>query len=297
MNFLQNPAAWIFLALVAAVGLAVGWHLGRRRPAGSAPEHQGPTVPLAVGERHLRRAGSFDAISDAVLITDVEGKVLDCNGSALTLFDRHRSAVEEQPVTMLRKVDGPDQSEPRRIAAERSVWVGSAWARQPDGALRLCHMRVVALRDERARVTGFTESYRELLQNRNDDRELRELLYGARGLGDAGMSTGDALTAIQDDLRMLSEGFRDLDHVLRQYERLLPALSAYDPVAEAIAGLAHDTQAAVTSVGVPALLEEIPRTLARLRAHMQLMAAGQSPSQGADPLPAAPERLPETPQA
>jgi len=57
--------------------------------------------------------------------------------------------------------------------------------------------------------------------------------------------------------------------VIKQYERLLPSLGADDPLTESIAGVASDARAAVASVGVAALLEEIPRVLARLRGHLQ----------------------------
>ena len=97
---------------------------------------------------------------------------------------------------------------------------------------------------------------------------MRDLLYGVRAFEPSG-SPGERLAAVRDELRVLSEGFRDLDHVLRQYERLLPSLGADDPLTESIAGVANDTRAAVAAVGVPALLEEIPRALARLRAYLQ----------------------------
>jgi hypothetical protein len=97
-------------------------------------------------------------------------------------------------------------------------------------------------------------------------------LYGVRAFEPSGSPT-ERLSAVRDELRVLSEGFRDLDHVLKQYERLLPSLGADDPLAESIAGAAHDARAAVAAVGVPALLEEIPRALARLRAHLQSLPA------------------------
>ena len=86
-------------------------------------------------------------------------------------------------------------------------------------------------------------------------------------------------SAVRDELRVLSEGFRDLDHVLKQYERLLPSLGANDPLTESIAGAAHDARAAVAAVGVPALLEQIPRALARLRAPLQNLTPDSPPGE------------------
>lgn len=270
IELLGNPILWM---VVAVAGSATGFLVGARRARGhghaSPPDEAATPAVAAPDERLARRAASLDALAEAVLITDRDGRIRDCNSSALTLFDRHRSAMEDQVASTLRRFDGLDQSEPHRIAAERAVWVGEAWARQPDGAMRLCHVRVVAIRDERARIAGFSESYRDVTQDRNNEQELRDLLYGVRAFESAGLSGNESLDAVREELRVLSEAFRDLEHVLRQYERLLPSLSADDPLTESIAGLAAEARAAVASVGVPALLEEIPRTLARIRGHVQ----------------------------
>jgi hypothetical protein len=106
------------------------------------------------------------------------------------------------------------------------------------------------------------------VHDRNVEQEVRNLLYGVRTFEPSG-SRDERLSQVLEELRVLSEGFRDLDHVMRQYERILPSLSADDPLTESIAGVAADARAAVTAVGVPALLEEIPRALSRLRAHLQ----------------------------
>jgi PAS domain len=270
---LQQPVIWAAVAVIAAaVGYVIGVRVGGRRRAVTEEHAAAPQAPPP-DERLLRRAASLDALAEAVLITDSDGRVLDCNSSALTLFDRHRGALEDQAAATLRRFDGLDQGEPHRIATDRAVWVGEAWTRQPDGATRLCHVRVVAIRDERARIAGFAESYRDVAHDRTNEQELQDLLYGVRAFDTAGASSSDNLNALRDELRVLSESFRDLEHVLRQYERLLPSLSADDPLTESIAGLAHDTRAAVANVGVPALLEEIPRALARIRGHLQSLAS------------------------
>jgi PAS domain S-box-containing protein len=261
---------WMVLTVaLTAVGIGVGWKLGQdkaKKPAANpAPSS---TSNAQVDERATLRASALDSLAEAVLVTDGEGRIRDCNSSALTLFNRHRGEVEEQYATALRRFDGLDQSEPYRLAREHSVWVGEGWARQPDGGMKLCQVRVMAIRDARARIVAFAESFREVAQDRNIEQEVRDLLYGVRAIESAG-TPSEKLSAVRDELRVLSEGFRDLDHVLKQYERLLPSFGADDPLAESIAGAAHDARAAVAAVGVPALLEQIPRALARLRAHLQ----------------------------
>jgi PAS domain S-box-containing protein len=269
MNAIQNPVIWLIgTVVIATAGFGLGWMFGQRRGrAAPAAQPKAPEAP-PVDERATLRASALDSLAEAVLVTEANSRIRDCNSSALTLFGRHRGEVEDQFATTLRRFDGLDQAEPYRLAAEQSVWVGDGWARQPDGGMKLCHMRVVAIRDAQARIVAFAESFREVAQDRNIEQEVRDLLYGVRAFEAEG-TTGERLTAVRDELRVLSEGFRDLDHVLRQYERLLPALGADDPLTESIAGAAHDARAAVAAVGVPALLEEIPRALARLRGHLQ----------------------------
>lgn len=269
MNAIQNPITWLIAIGVAMAGAAFGWALARRtaRKPERKPSSASATSP-SVDERATLRAAALDSLEEAVLVTDSESRIRDCNSSALTLFNRHRGEVEDQYGAALRRFDGLDQKEPYRQASERSVWVGEGWARQPDGGMKLCQVRVIAIRDARARIVAYAESFREVAQNKNIDDEVRDLLYGVRAFEPSG-TPNEQLSAARDELRVLSEGFRDLDHVLRLYERLLPALGADDPLAESIAGAAHDARAAVAAVGVSALLEEIPRALARLRGHLQ----------------------------
>ena len=252
-----------------ASSIAIGWVVGRKTAPKPKPKIEiAQTAAPPVDERAVLRASALDSLADAVLVVDAEGRVRDCNSSALTLFDRHRDAVEEQFATALRRFDCQDQGEPYRLASQHFVWVGEGWARQPDGGMKLCHARVMAIRDARARVVAFAESYRSAISDQSVEQEVRDLLYGVRRFEPTGTSN-ERLIAMRDELRSLSEGFRDLDHVIRQFEKLLPSLSANDPLTESIAGPASDIRAAVSAVGMSALLEEIPLALARLRAHVQ----------------------------
>jgi hypothetical protein len=268
VNVFQQPVIWLILAAVLAAGIGVGLKLGRRTSSKPAAKPATPNTTPPVDERATLRASALDSLAEAVLVTDGESRIRDCNSSALTLFNRHRGEIEDQFGTALRRFDGLDQSEPYRLAREHSIWVGEGWARQPDGSMKLCQVRVMAIRDARARIVAFAESFREVAHDRNIEQEVRDLLYGVRAVEQSG-SPEERLSSVRDELRVLSEGFRDLDHVLKQYERLLPSLGADDPLAESIAGVAHDARAAVAAVGVPALLEQIPRALARLRTHLQ----------------------------
>jgi hypothetical protein len=282
-------APWVTLALVVAGAGVLAIIRRTKRPAGHisiapkpAPVTPIPAAPLE--DRAALRSYALDVLGEAVLILDGQGLVQDCNNSALTLFDRHRESVEEQYASTLRRFEGLDQSDPHRVASQHALWVGEAWARQPDGGVKLCIARVMSVRDSQAQVTGFVESFRDVTAERALSEEFRDLLYGVRAFDSVATTPKDAVRAVQEDLRLLSEAFRDLDLVIRQYERLLPTLAADDPLTESIAGMAHDTRSAAAAVGVSALLEEIPRALSRLRSHLQQVPVeiGVAPSGSAD---------------
>lgn len=284
-------APWIVLVAVLLVSGALAaarWGHRGRPPTETAASDLDTHVPVEsenpADERANLRSYALDALGEAVLITDSYGQIRDCNSSALTLFDRHRAAVQEHHVSSLRQFEGLGQGDPHRVAAERAVWLGEAWARQPDGGMRLCVVRVIAIRDGSGEVTGFVESFRDATADPAMGEEFRDLLYGVRAFHSGSASNDENVRAVREELRLLTEAFRDLDLVLRQYERLLPSLSADDPLAETIAGVASDARAAVAAVGVSSLLEQIPRSLARLRGHLQKLvsATGVAGSGGAD---------------
>src|SRR5688572_18439810 len=141
-------ATLLVAAAAIALGFSLGWHNARR----SLPTIEPQPAVSEKDERTAHRAVALDSVEEAVLVADCEGRIRDCNSSALTLFDRHRDEVEEQYTSTLRRFDGQDQGEPHRLASEHSVWVGEAWVKQPDGGMKLCQVRLMAIRDERARI-------------------------------------------------------------------------------------------------------------------------------------------------
>lgn len=226
------------------------------------------------GERDRVRSLAFDAVGEAVLITTPEGRVRDCNSAALSLFHRHRSELEDAYVTSLRTLERSGSGDrPYDAATSRALWEGESWIREADGSVRLCVTRIVPVRDARGDVQGFVEAYRDVVADHVVGEELRDLLYMVRrDESDRALAGSNVADAATDDLRQLGLAFRDLDRVMQQYGRLLPELSAQDPLTESIAGLANDAQSAATAAGLTGLLAQIPRRLARLRAGVERLA-------------------------
>jgi hypothetical protein len=270
-------AGWCALA-IAAVLLVV---VVRRRVVAGATSGDAKAARAARGgnadesgareERDRVRSLAFDAVGEAVLITTPDGRVCDCNSAALALFRRHRSELEDAFVTSLRTLERQGSGDgPYDAASSRALWTGESWIREADGSVRLCMARIVPVRDPGGDVQGYVEAYRDVVADHVVGEELRDQLYLVRrDEADRALAGSSVADAAADDLRQLGLAFRDLERVMQQYDRLLPELSAQDPLTESIAGLAHDAQSAAAAAGVTGLLSQIPRRLARLRAGVE----------------------------
>lgn len=257
-------------ALIAAVVAGVAYVWTRRRkgndseaPANVSSPQSNPTGTAERSDHRQERSLALDAISEAVLIVREDGRVWDCNSSALTLFNRHRTSLEDVYVSTLRTLD--DESlDAHRVARERGVWAGESWARLPDGSVSLCLTRIVPLQDGDGRMSLFAESYRDVVSEQLASRELRDRLFGAQYDLTAAREESSATLS----LARLGAAFRDLEVMVQRYERVLDALSMQDPLTEPLAGLVHEVREASGSDTTQALLRDVPGVLATLRTQL-----------------------------
>ncbi len=140
----------------------------------------------------------------------------------------------------------------------------------PDGSRTVALVRVVPVFGDEGDVIAMVEVYRG--EQRDADVGVDRFLQ-ALDSGQATEEGDEPFDSARRELSLLSLAFSDMEKVLRQYERLLPAMRAEDPLSEAIAGLAAETSEVATSADVPRLLEEIPRVLERLRVRVQALSA------------------------
>lgn len=260
---MDNPFLWVLLLLLgAAWAFALSGRL-RARVASASTEQRKASSPVT-SEPEALRSRAFDAIGEAMLLVGADGMVRDCNGAALALFERPRAALVGTEAAQLRRLDDlSGASEPS--ALDQAPWHGDAFVRHADGSWLPCLTSTVPLALAGDRAAGWLESYRRFPAN----RQTPPAPWMARETPAAGATAvpepRDPLGEIRADLLFLASAFRELDRVVRQYDRLLPAVSAEDPLAEAIAGVAAETREVVRSADVPALLDEVPRVLARVR--------------------------------
>lgn len=280
-------------ALLAGTALGVwagrGW--GRRRgargagegsgerPAGARPGMGDATVSLDL----LRlRASALDVAAEALLIVGADGDVLDCNAAALTLLDRHRSAVVGVPAASLRtlRLDGA-AVEWGSVVAGRAPWSGEALVRLPDGSHLPREVRLVPVFGDTGEVRAMVEACTHAGGAGGDGsdelrRYLESLAEDEAAYEDEAGGADPAAEAARE-LQRLALGVAALDRVVQQYEHLIAAMRAEDPLTEALAGLVAETREVAALADVARLRRELPRTVERLRRQLQQEAERMTP--------------------
>ncbi len=242
---------------------AIIWECRRRANRAGASAAATPRRSGAARDEALRaRSLALDAISEAVLIVHEDGRILDCNSAALTLFGRHRQNIEREFAPSLRTL-GADSAPAYQSARDRGVWSGESTARLPDGSSRLCLTRIVPIHDRSGGLAVYCESYRDVVSERLVSQDLRDRLFGVQVFGDLRSET----PAPHASLARLGAVFRDLESLLHRYEQVVEALSDQD-LAEPLAGLVSELRDGDDSDDARSLQAEIPALLASLRARM-----------------------------
>lgn len=273
----QAPAYLPVVLPALAVGVGLGMLIGRRRRQVPGVEPAASEQRSVVTEVERMRAKALDAVAEPVIVVGSDGRVRDCNAAALVLLDRHRAGVLDMEASALRTLltSHATSQEWRELLDMRAPWSGDAHLRLPDGTRRASPVRLVPVFGASGELTAMVEVYRELAGDPGlpPDQYLRAL--------DEGEGNEEATTEgerADREIRLLTLAIANFERVLRQYELLLPAVRAEEPLAEAIAGLAAETSEVVASADMSRLLQEVPGTLARLRAHVQHLAERQAPS-------------------
>ena len=268
-----SPTALGALALAAGaiVGLLVGAWWGRRGGAPAPSRTVAADAPPKPDGGERVRSQALEAVSEPVLVVGSDGRILECNAAALTLLDRHRPAVTGLDASAIRKLVTPSGIEVawRELVDARAPWTGEAHVRLPDESRRAMDVRSVPVFTAKGELAGLVEVYRD---NGMSTSLTADRFLSALDALDEADGREEPSVAAERELRLLALGFADLDKVMRQYEMLLPAMSAEDPLTEAIAGLAAETSEVAAMADVPRLLREIPRSMTRLRAHLTRLA-------------------------
>ncbi|OAB58373.1 hypothetical protein AY599_23840 [Leptolyngbya valderiana BDU 20041] len=149
-------------------------------------------------ETQLRRqALTFENISDAVVLTDREGAIVDWNPAAETLFGYSKSEILGASLSRLHP-DGDDFVRPMLDGAiANGRWTGRVTFTCKDGTSRVCEKLVVLLTDDSGNVIGTLGVNRDVTERLQWEAALRE---SERRFRDVSEAAGEYLWEVDADL-------------------------------------------------------------------------------------------------
>jgi PAS domain S-box-containing protein len=135
-----------------------------------------------------RQARTFEHMFDAVIVTDVSGRIVDCNPAAEKMFGHSRETlVGKSPETLLSPAED-QQLTGKMLDAIQKVgrWVGQVRFRRKDGARGTSQTTVVPHSDEYGRTTAAIFIHRDITERKELERRLADL----QGFDDTGIGRG-----------------------------------------------------------------------------------------------------------
>jgi len=160
----------------------------------TAPNESHPDEP-----HHL--ALVFAMIDDAAIVTDIDGRIVDCNPAARRLLacSRGKPLVRPNATSGRPGIDPARADVAQRAALHDGRWEGEIPFINADGQPGALHTVIAASRDAKGDVTGLVSIYRDITARQaaeeallESEKRFRFALEGANeGLWDWSIDTGD----------------------------------------------------------------------------------------------------------
>jgi len=153
-----------------------------------------------------QRARAFEHVFDAVVVTDLEGNIVDWNIGAESLYGWSRAEAVGRPVSILHVKDEPDRTAEVLNAVEtHGKWTGEIKMMHRDGTVGWIESVVVPLLDDAGQPCGALGINRDITRRVQNEEELVRL------------ATTDPLTGLPNRGLLLDR----LEGTLRRAERQL----------------------------------------------------------------------------
>ncbi len=153
-----------------------------------------------------QRARAFEHVFDAVVVTDLEGNIIDWNVGAERLYGWPRDEAVGQPVSILHVKDEADRTADVLSAVEKDgKWTGEIKMLHRDGTIGWIESVVVPLLDADGQLCGALGINRDITRRVQNEEELVRL------------ATTDPLTGLPNRGLLLDR----LEGTLRRAERQL----------------------------------------------------------------------------
>jgi PAS domain S-box-containing protein len=135
-----------------------------------------------------RQARTFEHMFDGVIVTDLSGRVIDCNPGAEKMFGHEKEALlGKSNETLLSPAEDRDLTQ-RILDGMRKTgrWAGKVRFRRKDGVRGTCDTVVVPHTDEYGRTCAAIFIHRDITDRTELERQLQEL----QGYDDSGLGRG-----------------------------------------------------------------------------------------------------------
>jgi len=135
-----------------------------------------------------RQARTFEHMFDAVVVTDMAGRIVDCNPAAEKIFGHPRDTLLGKTPEILLSPAEDQQLTGKMLDAIQRVgrWSGQVRFRRRDGARGTSQTTVVPHSDEYGRTTAAIFIHRDITDRKELERRLAEL----QGFDDTGIGRG-----------------------------------------------------------------------------------------------------------
>jgi PAS domain S-box-containing protein len=221
------------------------------------------TERKAAEEERARLAQAVEQAGEAILITDIDGRISYVNPAfeRMTGFTREEAVGNTPRIMKSGKHDADFYRRLWETIMRGEIWSGEITNRKKDGSTFQIAATLSSVRDETGQITHFVEVMRDMTERRSLEAQLQH----AQRLESVGQLAAGVAHEINtptqyvgDNTRFLADSFRDLQEPLAQLNAMFGE-GAGPPSEREIAALAE----AVRAIDVPYLLEEVPRALSQ----------------------------------
>src|SRR5262249_43019423 len=168
-----------------------------------------------------------ESARDGIMITDLQGTILNVNGALEEMTGYRRDELLGQNPRLLKSGVHPDEfyAEMWRTILARGSWQGELTNRRKDGALRITSMTISPIVDHQGRLTHFVGIQRDVTEHKQLERQLLQaqkmqsvgtlaggiahefnnLLAGINGYAALGLREADASATLREFLGHIVE--------------------------------------------------------------------------------------------
>jgi diguanylate cyclase (GGDEF)-like protein/PAS domain S-box-containing protein len=126
-----------------------------------------------------RQLTVFQSSHDGILVTDVQGTILDVNKAFCDLTGYSRDEAIGQPAQLLNS-GHHDAGFFRRLfetVAQQEYWQGEIWNRTKAGAISVVLMTISAVRDDAGQLTHYVGVFTDVTERKESEQHLEHLAH------------------------------------------------------------------------------------------------------------------------